>query len=177
MNPSLPSTDVNDARRAFLKTGGSLVVSFAFGSNLASAAPMPDPGSDRAKSVALDQVDGFLSIDAKGIVTVYSGKVDLGTGVRTAMTQIAAEELSVPIDHVFVIQGDTLLTPDQGVTYGSLSVQVGGMQIRQAADLLKTKAKPSEDEIKQALANNLCRCGTHVRIVRAIQRASETTAT
>ena len=86
-----------------------------------------------AKTVAADQVDGFLAIDAKGNVTVYSGKVDLGTGIRTAMTQIAAEELSVPLDRVTVIQGDTLLTPDQGITCGSLSIQNGGMQIRQAA--------------------------------------------
>src|SRR6185295_5174476 len=49
------------------------------------------------------------------------------------MTQIAAEELSVPLDRVTVIQGDTALTPDQGVTFGSLSIQNGGMQIRQAA--------------------------------------------
>src|SRR5262249_49217093 len=71
--------------------------------------------------------------DAKGRVTVYSGKVDLGTGIETAMAQIAAEELSVPLHVVTVIQGDTLLTPDQGVTFGSLSIQNGGMQIRQAA--------------------------------------------
>ena len=64
---------------------------------------------------------------------MYSGKVDLGTGIRTAMTQIAAEELSVPLNRVTVIQGDTLLTPDQGITFGSLSIQNGGMQIRQAA--------------------------------------------
>ncbi len=51
---------------------------------------------------------------------------------------------------------------------------INGM-IMQAADLLKTNRKPGEDEIRQALANNLCRCGTHVRIVRAIKRASEST--
>jgi nicotinate dehydrogenase subunit B len=59
--------------------------------------------------------------------------VDLGTGVHTAMAQIAAEELDVELARVTVIQGDTLLTPDQGLTAGSLSIQVGGMQIRQAA--------------------------------------------
>lgn len=85
------------------------------------------------KTIALDQVDGFLAIGADGKVTVFSGKVDLGTDIRTAMTQIAAEELTVPLDNVSVIQGDTLLTPDQGVTFGSLSIQIGGMQIRQAA--------------------------------------------
>ena len=51
----------------------------------------------RAKPVALTEVDAFLAIDAKGVVTVYSGKVDLGTGVRTALPQIAAEELDVPL--------------------------------------------------------------------------------
>jgi nicotinate dehydrogenase subunit A len=42
----------------------------------------------------------------------------------------------------------------------------------QAAALLTKNAKPSADEIKTALAENLCRCGTHTRIVRAIQRAA-----
>ena len=69
----------------------------------------------------------------EGNVTVFSGKVDLGTGVRTAITQIAAEELDVSMARVNVIQGDTSLTPDQGPTYGSLSIENGGMQIRQAA--------------------------------------------
>jgi len=46
--------------------------------------------------------------------------------------------------------------------------------IMQAAALLETNKKPSEDEIRAALAGNLCRCGTHLRIVRAIKRASGT---
>ena len=49
---------------------------------------------------------------------------------------------------------------------------IGGM-IMQAAALLQKNARPSTAEIKQALNNNLCRCGTHLRIVRAIQRAAE----
>ena len=67
------------------------------------------------------------------MVTVYSGKVDLGTGVRTALAQIVADELDVPFDRVKIVQGDTALTPDQGPTFGSLSIQIGGVQIRQAA--------------------------------------------
>jgi CO/xanthine dehydrogenase Mo-binding subunit len=120
---------VSQARRDFLKTGGVLVVTFPLGARIAAGTEAAAP----AKTVAVDQVDGFLAIDAKGGVTIYSGKVDLGTGIRTAMTQIAAEELSIPLDRVTVIQGDTLLTPDQGITWGSLSIQNGGMQIRQAA--------------------------------------------
>jgi nicotinate dehydrogenase subunit B len=121
------------SRREFLKIGG-LVVSFAVPVRLAFAENVALPASaTTAKTVAPDQVDGFLAIDRQGKVTVYSGKVDLGTGVRTAISQIVAEELDVPMARVSVIQGDTLLTPDQGPTYGSLSIQNGGVQIRQAA--------------------------------------------
>ena len=128
----------NFSRRRFLEGSGSLVVTFSLGSLATRAAGAGAPAkaastSPAPKTVALDEVDGFIAIGADGRVTVYSGKVDLGTGLRTAMTQIAAEELSVPLPTVEVIQGDTLLTPDQGVTFGSLSIQNGGMQIRQAA--------------------------------------------
>jgi nicotinate dehydrogenase subunit B len=115
-------------RRALLQASGALVVTFSlpFGPAMAQAAV-------ETKTVSPDRVDAFLAITADGLVTVYSGKVDLGTGVRTAMAQIAAEELDVPLNHVNVIEGDTALTPDQGPTYGSLSIQNGGMQLRRAA--------------------------------------------
>ena len=74
-----------------------------------SAGPMP---SDALAAAAArpqsrwrsTEVDSFLAIDAKGMVTVYSGKVDLGTGVRTALVQIAAEELDVPFSAVTVVK-------------------------------------------------------------------------
>jgi nicotinate dehydrogenase subunit B len=121
-------TDFASTRRDFLK-GGGLFVGFAIASRLSPAFAQ----AGAVKPVAADDVDSFLAIGPDGRVTVYSGKVDLGTGVRTALTQIAAEELDVPLDRVTVIQGDTALTPDQGPTYGSLSIQNGGAQIRQAA--------------------------------------------
>jgi nicotinate dehydrogenase subunit B len=133
----MPGTVTRRGRRAFLKGGGALVVTFALGAKLAEAAVKAPAAANalpkKDKTVALDQVDGFLSVDARGNISVFSGKVDLGTGVRTAIAQIAAEELSVPLAKVTVIQGDTALTPDQGPTYGSLSIQSGGMQIRAAA--------------------------------------------
>jgi nicotinate dehydrogenase subunit B len=121
------------SRRALLKSGGAMVVGFALLPRVAKGAAKKEVAAQAPKTVAPDQVDGFLAIDSKGKVTVFSGKVDLGTGIRTAMAQIAAEELSVPLKDVTVVQGDTALTPDQGVTFGSLSIQNGGMQIRQAA--------------------------------------------
>jgi len=117
-------------RRALLQTSGSLIVSFSlFGKASDAFAASAATG----KTVALDQVDAYVAIDAKGDVTIYSGKVDLGTGVRTSMTQIAADELDVDMARVNVIEGDTLLTPDQGPSSGSLSIQNGGAQLRKAA--------------------------------------------
>ena len=117
------------SRRNMLKSGGALIVSFSFsgatGEALAQGAA--------AKPVALTEVDAFLAIDPKGMVTVYSGKVDLGTGVRIALMQIVAEELDVPMSNVSLIEGDTALTPDQSKTWASITIQIGGMQLRNAA--------------------------------------------
>jgi len=120
---------IHASRRDVLKGGGALVVSFsgALGEALAQG----------AKPLALTEVDSFLAIDAGGVVTLYSGKVDLGTGVATALPQMVADELDVPLDRVKLVQGDTALTPDQGTTWGSLSIQIGGMQLRNAAATAK----------------------------------------
>ncbi|MGO9047819.1 MAG: molybdopterin cofactor-binding domain-containing protein [Xanthobacteraceae bacterium] len=126
--PFIPS------RRDVLKTGGALVVGFSLAGHAQQAFAEQTAA---AKPLALTSVDTFLAIDSAGAVTIYSGKVDLGTGVRTALAQIAAEELEVPFRSVTIVQGDTALTPDQGPTFGSLSIQVGGVQIRNACALAK----------------------------------------
>jgi nicotinate dehydrogenase subunit B len=118
-------------RREFVRDTGALIVGFSLATVVGPGCL--SRGAASGKTVAPDEVDAYLAIDAHGGVTIYSGKVDLGTGVRTAMTQIAAEELDVPLAGVNVIEGDTALTPDQGPSYGSLSIQNGGMQLRQAA--------------------------------------------
>ncbi len=87
----------------------------------------------QTRDVSGDTVDSWLAIDADGNVTVYAGKVELGTGLQTALGQIVAEELDVPFERVLVIMGDTWLTPDQGTTAGSKSIQVAGPVLRQAA--------------------------------------------
>src|ERR1700730_16796499 len=115
-------------RRALLQATGALVVTFSLMPQRGRAQTAPT-----AKTVSPDRVDGFLAIDIEGRVLAYSGKVDLGTGILTALTQIVAEELDVPMSRVTVVQGDTALTPDQGTTSGSLSIQNGGAQLRRAA--------------------------------------------
>ncbi len=120
--------NIQISRRDVLLGSGALIVSFS------PAGPLSEAKAQAgAKPVALTEVDSFLAIDKAGNVTVYSGKVDLGTGVTTALRQIVAEELDVPIGRIELIQGDTLLTPDQGTTWGSLTIQLGGMQLRQAS--------------------------------------------
>jgi CO/xanthine dehydrogenase Mo-binding subunit len=114
-------------RREFMIGTGALVVSFSLAST--ARAQMAGP----SKPVALDQVDSFLAIHKNGTVTMYTGKVDIGTGIRVALPQMVAEELDVALDKIKLIEGDTALTPDQGPTWGSLSVQVAGVQLRQAA--------------------------------------------
>lgn len=113
-------------RRTLLKAGGAMMVAFSIGLRGKGASAWTE------KPVAADEVAAFLSIDGQGAVTVYVGKVDLGTGVRTAFMQIAAEELDVPMARIGVVEGDTALTPDQGATYGSLSIQNGGVALRAA---------------------------------------------
>ena len=128
--------DCQASRRHFLKSAGALVVGFAFVENIAEGFAQ-GPATPTVKPLAVTEVDAFLAIDAKGVVTVYSGKVDLGTGVSTALPQIVAEELDVPLGAIKLIQGDTLMTPDQGISSGSLAIQNGGMQLRQAAAMAR----------------------------------------
>jgi len=117
-------------RREFLEAAGILIVSFSLPS-LSRASD--SQGAIQPKTVALDDVDAYLAIDRSGRVTLYSGKVELGTGVSTALTQMAAEELDVPMTRITLIEGDTTQTPAQGKTWGSLTIQSGGVQIREAA--------------------------------------------
>ncbi|NBS64565.1 MAG: xanthine dehydrogenase family protein molybdopterin-binding subunit [Betaproteobacteria bacterium] len=118
-------------RRQFLKAGaaGSLTIGFSLGltATPASAATVP-----AAKIVAKDQVDAFLVMHRDGRVEVYVGKVDLGTGTRTALSQIAAEELDVPFSRITMHMGDTGTTPDQWLTGANLTIQQGGGELRRA---------------------------------------------
>ena len=119
------------SRREFLQAGGALVVGFTLpGPVFAQRARGDIP---RGKTLDIGEVDGFIAIDADGSVTIYSGKVDLGQGLRIAIPQMAAEELGIGVERIALVEGDTALTPDQGATAGSSGIVRGGVQIRQAA--------------------------------------------
>ncbi|MBS4004295.1 MAG: molybdopterin-dependent oxidoreductase, partial [Afipia sp.] len=66
----------------------------------------------------------FIKVTAEGTVTAFNGHVDLGTGIRTALGQIVAEELDVSFARVVVILGDTSVVPNQGATIASETIQI-----------------------------------------------------
>jgi len=78
-------------------------------------------------------LDQWMSITADGRVVVRSGKVDIGQRISTAMAAIAAEELDVALDRIDMAQVETGISPDEGVTSGSNSMQDSGQAIRLAA--------------------------------------------
>jgi CO/xanthine dehydrogenase Mo-binding subunit len=94
------------------------------------------PGSGRREAVwgqVSDWLDDWLAIEPDNTVTAFSGKVELGTGVRTALAQIVAEELDLPLERVHMVMGDTARTPDEGYTAGSMTISGSGTALRQAA--------------------------------------------
>jgi CO/xanthine dehydrogenase Mo-binding subunit len=78
------------------------------------------------------RLDRWVGFAAPGRVTVSTGRVEIGQGVLTAMLQIAAEELDVAPERILLQTGDTDLTPNEGYTAGSQSIQFGGVALRMA---------------------------------------------
>ena len=127
-------------RRIFLLRAGALVVSFSLLPRLSGAqqaaiadkavgkgAPLPGSLKDAP------MLDSWIRIDADGGITVFTGKVELGQGIKTALIQIAAEELVVEPCRINLITADTSRTPDEGYTAGSQSMQMSGTAILNAA--------------------------------------------
>jgi nicotinate dehydrogenase subunit B len=115
-------------RREFLKTGGALVLLFSLGDSLGQTAPARLPGSLNNNRL----LNAWLRIDADGTVTIFTGKIELGQGIGTALAQIAADELDVDLKRIRMMHGDTGVTPNEGQTAGSLSVENSGTAVRYA---------------------------------------------
>ena len=123
------------SRRDLLKTG-ALVVGFnlfepltrVLAQGLQGGTPLSNAGG-----LPADQLDSWLAITPDGTVSVFTSKVDLGTGTGTALGQIVAEELDVPIARIRMEIGDTTKSVDQGRTSASRTLERAGPQLRQAA--------------------------------------------
>jgi CO/xanthine dehydrogenase Mo-binding subunit len=126
-------------RRQLLKTGGMIMVSAAATGPLAILAgtgPVlhpPTPAQGPYPVPAGTLVDSFIAISADGDVIGFNGHVDLGTGVRTAIGQLVADEIETDIARVKIILGHTTRTPDLGPTIASDTIQNTSTPMRQAA--------------------------------------------
>ena len=137
-------------RRQFTAALGGIVLSFTLAPEiLLGQAQLP--GSLQTNRM----LDAWLRINPDGSVTVFTGKVELGQGIVTALAQIAAEELDVPLARITMISGDTARTPNEGQTAGSQSVEQSGTALHLAGaevralliDLAATKLGASADTL------------------------------
>lgn len=128
----------DSSRRSFIRTMGSLIITIPF--LPACQSPLEEqhtiaqtfeslPGSLSRSS----KIRSWLEVLADGRVRIFSGKVELGQGIRNAIRQVAAEELYMQLDQVEIILADTDRTPDEGYTAGSMSIVGSAMAIRAAA--------------------------------------------
>ena len=162
-------------RRAVLRGGGALVVSFALspqawaqegGAEKKPAGP-PLPGSLRTTPF----LDSWIRIGADNSITVFTGKSELGQGIKTALIQVAAEQLNVPFDAITLVTSDTAHTPSEGYTSGSQSMQDSGTAIWHAAaqirdiliDLAAQRFGVARDQLKVQGGRILTPDGKEVR--------------
>ncbi len=96
--------------------------------------PLPEQTRELSRSLQDNpDLDSWIKINPDETITVCSGKVEYGQGIKTALAQIAAEELDVSFKRIRMLMGDSERTPDEGLTVGSMSLQTSGNAIRQAA--------------------------------------------
>ena len=129
--PSLP-------RRDLFGAGAALLVSFSLGraaradepgGSPPASSPAPLPGSLKETP----ELDAWIRVAADGGIQVFTGKAELGQGLKTALLQVAAEQLDVTPGSLGLVTADTGRTPDEGFTAGSHSMQDSGTAILHAA--------------------------------------------
>jgi len=128
---------MNVDRRAILAGGGVIVVAFAISPRALAQGPAKSAGTaplDRPGSLKTEPfLDAWIRVAADGGITVFTGKAELGQGIKTALIQVAAEELIVGPERIAIVTADTELTANEGYTAGSHSMQDSATAIRHAA--------------------------------------------
>ncbi len=131
MNASHP---LQLTRRNLLKLGGMVMVSSVAAAGLVAETSGPAEAVAGAFPIPpIDRVSSFIAIGADGSVTAYHGHVDLGTGIRTSLAQLVADELDVAFERITMVLGHTGRTPNQGPTIASNTIQVDAIPMRKAA--------------------------------------------
>jgi CO/xanthine dehydrogenase Mo-binding subunit len=135
------AADIDSQRRNLLRGGGMLVVGLSLAGCMAPRQPRTAPSQaaiDRLRTPVAGPpdatlIDTWLAIHADNTATLYLGFAELGQGATTALLQVAAEELDLGMDQIRAAPLDTHLSPNQGGTYSSASIQRGRPQIAAAA--------------------------------------------
>jgi len=116
-------------RRDFVKAlGGGILVLVS----LPAPGLVPDAEAQQRRGYPTD-VNAYLHIAEDGKVTLYSGKIEMGQGVMTSLTQMAAEDLGVALESIRIVMGDTETCPFDAGTWGSLTTRMFGPAVRAAA--------------------------------------------
>ncbi|THD69249.1 xanthine dehydrogenase family protein molybdopterin-binding subunit [Robertkochia marina] len=126
-------------RRSFLKQAGSITIGFSILGPIActtdnkdlALAEMPQPLTDP------ERIDSWIRLLEDGRIQVITGKMELGQGLSTAILQVAAEELNTSFNQLSLQLAETGVTPDEGITAGSRSMETSAMSVRQAAACLR----------------------------------------
>lgn len=126
------------SRRNFLKATGCLTIGFCLD---ARAYELLTPLQQELPSGLrrYPNINAWIEILADGRARVLTGKLELGQGIRTAVAQVAAEELDMEMSQVEVVLAETGRTPDEGYTAGSGSIENSAMAIRYAAAAARQK--------------------------------------
>jgi CO/xanthine dehydrogenase Mo-binding subunit len=116
----------------------ALVVSFTLSTPARRAMAAPEEPLDPKWSAdeqrdLTPELDGWIRIDEDGTVTLFTGRVEIGNGILTALSQVVADELDVPFGQVTVVSADTDVVPNQGITSATTTMGVAAVVIRQAA--------------------------------------------
>lgn len=133
-----PAYSFHLGRREFFKAlGGGIVVLFALETDESAAAAAQagesGGGGRQQRRETPRQIAAWLHIGESEIVTVFTGKVEVGQDIRTSLAQAVAEELHVPIAALRLVMADTDLTPYDAGTFGSRTTPVMGAQLRRVA--------------------------------------------
>jgi nicotinate dehydrogenase subunit B len=119
------------SRRAFLSSTGALIVTLAAADWMDDAAHAAPPAP--AAALKPDRLESYIAVERDGSITAFFGKIDGGQGLETAMAQMVAEEIEVPLEHVHVVMGDTGRTVNMGGASAATGISRAGMNLRRTA--------------------------------------------
>lgn len=131
--------NMNTSRRDFLKNTGCLAIAFSLPTATAFSETTPLLEELPRSLQGQPNINAWLEVLADGRVRVFTGKVELGQGIQTAIAQVAAEELDLSMDRVEVVIAETGRTPNEGTTAGSGSIEGSAMAVRYAAAAARQK--------------------------------------